>query len=391
MKFKIILLLALGWVINISAQSQYVWNPSSDGLGSGKSPENMVVLPNGDVLIYMDTYPGSPVAPDIYKSTDEGKTWAALNASGLSNINDVVSIKSTSNGLFLIALDSDFESLLYKSVDGGNSWSFSANGISNNHTVFDIVEISSDHWLATASTNNWDHKMYKSTNQGGYWAEIQTSGNDSILGVFGMYYFDNKLYISAIKRNRNHNGLSVFESDDNGLSWNFKFDMPNIWLVKSIIETPDSELFMVGEFVNINSQPSSVGVFRSSDYGASWDTISTTGLEERRYVSGIALTGGTLLLSGSAQQNGMVNTYMFSSPLVPVGIKEELSPNISVYPNPFTDQLFIENPGNKEVVITSITGQILFTGSGGEIDTSSFPQGVYIVSVGMRSQKLVKS
>jgi len=61
---------------------------------------------------------------------------------------------------------------------------------------------------------------------------------------------------------------------------------------------------------------------------------------------------------------------------------------LSVYPNPSTDRLFIRDNGTvKEVVINNLNGNAVYRASSsfaagnGLIDVTSLPQGMYIVKV----------
>ena len=78
------------------------------------------------------------------------------------------------------------------------------------------------------------------------------------------------------------------------------------------------------------------------------------------------------------------------------GIEETISSEISVYPNPFNDQLIIElqTPNTKEFKIYSILGEMVLKGSVSSdintIDLSNLPANIYFLKMENQSIKLIK-
>ena len=84
-----------------------------------------------------------------------------------------------------------------------------------------------------------------------------------------------------------------------------------------------------------------------------------------------------------------------SSPCYPLGIQESFDTDIKIYPNPTTDKLYISNlPSNSMVNLCDMTGRILSTSIGQEIDVSALPVGVYFLRIqtgkGLVVKKFVK-
>lgn len=83
----------------------------------------------------------------------------------------------------------------------------------------------------------------------------------------------------------------------------------------------------------------------------------------------------------------------------PTGIQaqEEMEMNISIYPNPFSSNIHIEGnfTPSEQYKISSLQGKTLQSGKinseNQEIDLSDFPAGMYIMQVGGRSFKLLKT
>ena len=80
-----------------------------------------------------------------------------------------------------------------------------------------------------------------------------------------------------------------------------------------------------------------------------------------------------------------------------VGVEENVSSKISVYPNPANDEVFIKSDSPIEKVeLYSLTGALLMQENNfsGKISVSAFPQGVYLLKVytdkGVAVSKIVK-
>ena len=81
--------------------------------------------------------------------------------------------------------------------------------------------------------------------------------------------------------------------------------------------------------------------------------------------------------------------------------KEELFPedeySLNIFPNPASNKLFVQTngwEGKKEIKIFDISGRTVFidnsTDTKSEIDVSTFPKGIYLVSVKNNIHKVVK-
>jgi DNA-binding beta-propeller fold protein YncE len=63
---------------------------------------------------------------------------------------------------------------------------------------------------------------------------------------------------------------------------------------------------------------------------------------------------------------------------------------LTVYPNPATGVVYVENEGNSEVALYSVKGELLLRTVGSVVDLSALPSGVYVVKVGAKAAKVVK-
>ena len=101
-----------------------------------------------------------------------------------------------------------------------------------------------------------------------------------------------------------------------------------------------------------------------------------------------------------AQTGELVGLPVLSAQLliIPDGIKGFNTQMVSIYPNPATNTITIENPEGAVIEITNIQGQVVktlaSTSSKTNIDVSTFPSGVYFVKVkteiGIEVKKFIK-
>jgi hypothetical protein len=63
---------------------------------------------------------------------------------------------------------------------------------------------------------------------------------------------------------------------------------------------------------------------------------------------------------------------------------------LSAYPNPTTGTVYVENEGNSEVLVYSVSGELLLRATGAAIDLSALPTGVYVIKAGEKTAKVVK-
>ncbi|NPA37467.1 MAG: T9SS type A sorting domain-containing protein [Chlorobi bacterium] len=114
----------------------------------------------------------------VYKSTDNGLTWSALESTVTDDpttFNKIFQYSwnvkvSPSNGYVFVAT----YGAIYRSTDGGTNWSYvllSYNG--NNYSYYTDIEVSPSGVLYAALSSDGDkHGFFKSTDNGDNWTEI---------------------------------------------------------------------------------------------------------------------------------------------------------------------------------------------------------------------------
>ncbi len=206
-----------------------------------------------DQTLFVGTYGGG-----VFKSTDGGLTWTAVNT-GLSNLN-VFSLAispnySSDQTLFVGTLGGG----VFKSTDRGITWTAVNTGLGN--LVVNSIGISpnyvSDQTLFAGTSGGG---VFKTTSGGMSWITLITGMSNLQVHAIALspnYAIDKTLFAGTSSR--------VFKSTDGGTTWT-----ASNWGVYSIALSPnyviDQTLF-AGTLGN--------GVFKSTNGGTTWTAVNT--------------------------------------------------------------------------------------------------------------------
>jgi photosystem II stability/assembly factor-like uncharacterized protein len=225
----------------------------------------------------------------IYRSSDNGATWAAVNSGGSRIVANALAVSD--DEIFAGTDDG-----IFHSTDNGSNWTVMSPGLTG-------LQIKS---LAVRGTNLFAGTYYAgiwvSTNNGEHWSQanagLGTITNSSInsLAVFGS---DIYAWMSG-----QYGGGDVFRSADNGANW-IKTSLPSDYGGPGSIAAIDSNIIVIAGnniFRTANNGSdwtildkglywndvrglavlgtnlfvgTNVGVFRSTDHGTSWTEAST--------------------------------------------------------------------------------------------------------------------
>jgi hypothetical protein len=351
---------SLGWLFVGTADG--VYRSKENGENLVKVGLNNVVM-GLTVNMYDSIYAGS--ADPIYSSANNGDDWSPI-----ATPSDVNCIFSNSNILLY-----GFWGGIYKSSNNGRDWTLVLNLV-NTQIINSIVENTDGVLFAGVTAFFGGGGVYRSFDSGDTWEYCGLTNN----------------YISSMAINSNGvlfagsdgGEFGVFRSDNNGDTWVHK----NNVLVTAIAITPDNVVYISGG-----------GVSRSFDSGDTWEQINT-GLTNYNDDFLVFSPDGYLYLGAR---------YEYGQPLfrsvnpVFTGNTINYSENLSilVYPNPFTNLLYIEIPSNMVfsksvfVKVFDITSRMVYSQKvsnqlNATIDLSFLKPGLYYVTIYGNGQQATK-
>lgn len=296
---------------------------------------------------------------DIYLSANNGCSWYTTTGVLLN----VLSFAISGNNIFAVAAGG-----VHLSTNNGNSWIAVNTGLPSNTCIFTLAISGSNIFLGTGDG------VYLSANNGSSW----NAANNGIA-------VNDEIYTIAISGSNIFAGTvsGVYVSINNGNSWT---------LMNNGLEANTEVLALAVSGSNIIAGTNGGGVFLSTGIGNSW-IAANEGLTET-IVNALAIIGDTLF---AATASGVWERKLSD---IITGNKEQTKNenNISVYPNPATDNLNIEASPPAVIKITNIQGQLIKTLSSSDnityVDVSAFPGGMYFVEVktenGVEVEKFLK-
>lgn len=240
--------------------------------------------------------------------------------------------------------------------DGGDSWQMVSSG--------NIPSFQSDEFTILSSGNNscqvignhvWfgtnKGRVYRSKDKGSSWEVFNTSlGNNAL--ILSVAFKDS---LRGIALNANTFNTSFAETNDGGGSWSNIASSPGI-SIGNIEYVPETDSVLIGMSDIYSSASNRVSVY-STDFGKTWETINTN-----------IPFGGTEFI---AVNLGWTSRGIISSPNQPAMYKWQGDTFVSsydveaynknkVFPNPFTDYIFVESSKVlKEYRLSTINGEII--------------------------------
>jgi photosystem II stability/assembly factor-like uncharacterized protein len=226
----VLLTLLLG-TVPASAQ-EVTWEPTG-GPTTGSATD---LDAHGD-YVYAD------VGPEIYRSSDGGRTWTSIDSSG-------VSLEVSSEGVLLAASGifcrhSCSQSVVERSADAGNTWTDIQNVVPG-ELMYD--------WAAGANGilfANTDQGLFSSADSGATWQNVEWPGSASGRSESLAARTDGTVVIAG--------DSTVYFSSDNGATWETNSYDPGLVSLRSLEIGPDGTFFSVGYDARF--------AFRSTDRG----------------------------------------------------------------------------------------------------------------------------
>jgi len=194
---------------------------------------------------------GGWIYEGVYRSTDYGSTWTAVN-NGLTNT-DISALAINYNEDLLA---STYGGGVFRSTDDGDNWIAINNGLTSMNIYFIDIDAGGNFFVETTTG------LFRSTDNGISWTNINSDFT---------YYLVNSLDFNYGVIFAGTNG-GVFRSTDNGDTWAASnYGLTNIH-IRSLVCNTSNDIF-----AGVNS----LGVFRSTDNGDNWTRTSLPDVQVR--------------------------------------------------------------------------------------------------------------
>lgn len=214
----------------------------------------------------------------VYKSTDYGDTWTAINT-GLP-IDKKITAFATVGGV-LLASTADYG--VFSSTDNGQNWQKANNGLLDNN-ILDLETDGTNFWALTLNAG-----LYKSTDKGQSWQHVDVAGGCA--QCFELELVDNTIFLAGGNILVSHNGgqdwdidttlkniigiaahngrlmahslYRVYESTDTGKFWllDWEYNLDSAQKINSVLATPLDVKYIATQ---------NGGIFRGSIAAVTW-------------------------------------------------------------------------------------------------------------------------
>ncbi len=228
------------------------WNPVAGvGLPKFNVVASLVIDPNNPKTIYVVGYlPSNTTLTGIYRSSDGGDTWTALNEVPDSQIPPLAIDLQNSSTIYAGSIGSG----MFKSSDGGTTWIHSSRGLS----AVGVYGLTVDHSNSATIYAGTYQGVFKSTDSGSTWSrKISDPTAPVVIDP------SNPATIYAISIGY------ILKSTDGGETWR---NLPGIGDVDALAIDPNNPKTL---YAGISSPPygpgsSATGVYRTDDGGETW-------------------------------------------------------------------------------------------------------------------------
>ena len=227
------------------------WTTGGDWGVVMSNAKNLVIDPHDSKTIYAGT-----ASNGIYKSTDSGSTWLAVN-SGMATANIQSLTIDPGNRLTLYASTSG--SGVFKSTNGGSSWQTINSGMTESNILSLAIDPGNSQIIYAGASSNG---IYKSTNGGVSWTLLNsTVGSIVVSGVLAIDPKQSQTIYAGFS------GIGVYKSVNGGASWTSAgtgITNAEIWCLA--VDPGNEGTVFAGTVTK--------GVFKTANGGSSWAAVN---------------------------------------------------------------------------------------------------------------------
>jgi photosystem II stability/assembly factor-like uncharacterized protein len=253
----------------------------------------------------------------LYKSTDGGTSWSAINSTNFStnyfNGCDVVPFSSATI-IFATKLYSTTLGGIYRTTDGGTTW----NKISTNLPTanFDRIAFTKDPNNSNTAYAVFESNLYtsptygcagifKTTDAGATWTALAAPGQINSTGYSYLSkqgWYDNVISVDPFNSNNIYvGGVDVMKSTNGGTSW-AQLTYWTSFYGTPVVHADHHAITFDPVTQNLLYDGNDGGIYRSTNGGVSYTAVNNN-LEITQFYSGAVSPDGSAILGG-AQDNG---------------------------------------------------------------------------------------
>jgi photosystem II stability/assembly factor-like uncharacterized protein len=227
----------------------HTWRPIGEGQFAVGTIGALAIAPSDQNVIYAGTGETTirgnvAVGRGIYRSTDEGESWALLGLEDVGQIGDIVVHPDDPDLVYVAALGHPFrpnpERGVYRSEDGGRTWenvlfvSDSTGAVDLSMNPSNPREIYAGTWRAerkpwTLISGSTEGGLFKTTDGGDTWRRIEGGGfPGGLVGKVGVDVSpaDPSRVWAMVEAEGERGGM--YRSDDRGATWQLVNNEPGI-------------------------------------------------------------------------------------------------------------------------------------------------------------------
>jgi photosystem II stability/assembly factor-like uncharacterized protein len=224
------------------------WTAINNGLAN-LNIRVLVLHPQGPTTIYAGTSTGG-----VFKSTDGGDSWSAAN-SGLANLNLRALAVNPQNPAIIFAATSTGG--VFKSTNGGENWNEANSGLSNLNGRSLAIDIQSP---ATMFVGTQGGGIFKSTDSGESWKAILSGLSYKNFQTIALDPRSPEILYAGTDS-------GAYKSTNSGRSWSAIVDgLDDINVLSFAVDPQISGVVYAGT--------NSGGVYKSANYGELWSAVN---------------------------------------------------------------------------------------------------------------------